>query len=141
METVEKLSFMKRVKKEFRGQRGFTLLEVLFATGIVTLVVASAVYVLLMAFHMSEESRNRLLALNTARSVLEEIKDTPIASVADLDVEDLIPEELVGGTIDITTNPADASAEVLATVTVTVSWNGAKNRGQTLSITTMRSAY
>lgn len=116
-------------------------MEVLFATGIVTLVVASAVYVLLMAFHMSEESRNRLLALNTARSVLEEIKDTPIASVADLDVEDLIPEELVGGTIDITTNPADASAEVLATVTVTVSWNGAKNRGQTLSITTMRSAY
>lgn len=79
--------------------------------------------------------------MNAARSTLEEIKDTTLSGVANIQTAGFIPADLPNGAITITTNPANVSAVTIATVTVTVTWTGPRNRPMTLEITTMRSAF
>ncbi len=127
--------------KTLNGQKGITLIEVLFSFGLMTLVLLSSFYVLTAAHHMSEESRSRLLALNAARTTLETIKNTPLANVPGMNTANFIPQSLPSGAINIRTNPANLAGVAVATVTVTVSWLGPKNMPRSLQVTTMRSQF
>lgn len=127
--------------KSLSGEKGLTLLEVLFSFGLMTLVLLSSFYVLTSAHHMSEESRSRLLALNAARTTLETIKNTPLGAIPGINTANIVPRALPGGAIVIRTNPANLAGAIVATVTVTVSWTGPKNMPRTLQITTMRSQF
>lgn len=129
--------------KSFLKQRetGLALIEVMIALGLLLLVLGTALGVLVVSNEMSEESRERLLALNTARSTLEIIKDTPLPNVPTIPTASLVPAELRNGTINITTNPTSLVGVQVATVTVTVSWISRRNRVRTLQITTMRSRF
>jgi Tfp pilus assembly protein PilX len=122
-------------------QRGLTLIELMLSFGILALVVVSSFYTLMIAHQMSEDSRYRLLALNAARSVLEEVKITPLANVRGIVTANFVPNNLPRGAITITTNPVVLTGAQVATVTITVTWRGAANKRGQLEITTMRSRY
>jgi len=124
-----------------RCQKGLTLVEVLGALTLLLPTLLVALYVLIIAQNMSQEARERLLAVNAARSTLETIKSTPLPSIPALNTASLVPANLKNGAIAITTNPANLAGQSIATVTVTVSWLGAKNRPRALRVTTMRSQY
>lgn len=122
-------------------EKGLTLLELIFSVSIMVLVLLSALYVIMMAHQMSEDSRGRLLALQAARSTLEVIKDTPLPNVPAINTAPLVPAALLNGAIAIATNPFPIGGVAIATVTVTVSWTGPRNRPRNLQISTMRSIY
>ena len=123
--------------------RGLTLIELLFSLGIFAVVFLTSMYVLLISQKVSEESRGRLLAMNTARSVLETVKSTSLANVPNINVASFVPSGLPGGAITITTSSATGNLNVdpIATVTINVSWKGPKNMTKNLQLTTMRSRY
>ncbi|MBN1688742.1 MAG: prepilin-type N-terminal cleavage/methylation domain-containing protein [Candidatus Omnitrophica bacterium] len=126
---------------KFSNQKGLSLVELMLSFGLFALVAAASVYGLIQAHHMSEDSRYRLLAVNAARSVLEEIKETPLQNVPNFNVSGFIPSDLPSGAITIATNPTSLATAPVATVTVTISWAGAKNAARQLQVTTMRSAF
>lgn len=122
-------------------ERGLTIIEFMMSLALMALVAISGFYVLTSAKQMSESSRSRLLAANAARSALEQIKNTALASVGSLTTSSFIPSGLPSGTMTITTNPSPIGTAKVATVTVTVNWRGPKNRQEQLQVTTMRSIY
>ena len=128
---------MKRQKTE----KGFTFLELLISFAIFSAVIVSSAYVIITSQHLSEESRNKLTALNAARSTLETVKNTPLANVPNINTSALVPSNLPNGKITITTNPANVQTAQIATVTVNVSWTGPRNSARALAMTTMRSRF
>ena len=123
------------------SQKGVTLVEAVIALGILLPVMLTVLFVLMNAHQISQEARQRLLALNAARSVLEVVKDTPLLNVPAINTAPYVPGELVNGAIAIATNPANLANVNLATVTVSVSWRGPRNRPYALEVSTMRSRY
>ena len=136
------------------GKKGFTLMELAISLAIFSMVLVSSIFVLTSAHQLSTQSRERLLALTAARSVLETIKNTPLANVDNIpqaQLNALVPTangvmllRQVGATpvIQVLTNPAALTAATdLATVTVRVTWSGPKNITQVLELTTMRSRF
>ena len=130
-------------KNKRSGQRGMTLIELMISASVMVTVLGACIYLLHSAHYLSQESRNRLLALNAARSTLEAVKNTGLANVPNINTAQYVPAALPSGTITITTNPAAASLSTaaIATVTIDVRWTSAKNIQKTLQITTMRSRY
>ena len=118
-----------------------TLIEVMAALVILLPSLLLTVYILTVAQNMSREARERLLALNAARSSLETIKNTPLANLPTINTNPFVPAELKNGAITIATNPANLGGQAIATVTVTVSWLGQRNMPRALQVTTMRSQY
>lgn len=67
---------MRRVKKKFLlKKQGFSLLEILFSTGLLLLMFVGAMNVFIYCFDLEEISRNTTLAFNAARAKLEEIRN------------------------------------------------------------------
>jgi prepilin-type N-terminal cleavage/methylation domain-containing protein len=124
-----------------KSEKGLTLIELMISLALMALVSVTGFYILTAAKQMSESSRSRLLAANAARSALEQIKNTGLQNVGALSTSGFIPSTLPGGTMTIATNPANLSSATIATVTVTVNWQGPRNRTEQLQISTMRSAY
>lgn len=120
-------------------QKGFTLVELMFSAAILSLVVLLSFKLLTSAHQMSQESRYRLIAINTVRSVLEEIKDTPLQLVTSINVASYIPTDIPNGAVQILTNPGNLSGAQLATVTVRMTWTNPKGFPGVLEVTTMRS--
>ena len=128
--------------KSLRNLKGFLLLELLFAFGLLAFVVISSGGLLIKSAQMSEDNKARLLALQTAQSAIETIKDTPLTSLPNINTANFIPAGLSQGAVAIQTNPATILASTqIATVTVTVSWRGAMNRAQQLQVSTMKSRF
>ncbi len=129
--------------KKGSAKKGFTLIEVLVSIGILTILMGTSLAVLVESRQFSEDSRSRVLAMDAARSVLEVVKETPLSLVPSITVANYVPAGLKTGSIAITTSSAtgDLTVDSIATVTVTVTWNGTKNRTRTLQLTTMRSKY
>lgn len=127
--------------KMIKSQRGLGMIEFMFSMAILAIVALTSFYSLTTAKQMSEDSRYRLTAVNAARTTLEQIKNTALASVSSISTSSFVPATLPSGTITIATNPASIGSSTVATVTVTVSWRGAKNRQQQLQVSTMRSIY
>lgn len=123
------------------NQGGFTLIEVMFSVAILALVLLAAFSALTEAHKMSQESRYRLIATNAARSVLETVKETPLALVGVINTNNFIPTDLPNGAIAITTNPANLTGVQLATITVSITWTNPKGLPGVLEFTTMRSRF
>ena len=132
-----------------RNIKGFTLVEMLFAFALFGIVATSSAYLLLASKQLSNESRQRMFAINAARSVLETVKQTPLANVGNINTAAFLPtdangqtsQELPSGNITITTNPANLAGATLATVTITVRWMGPRNMPKAFQVSTMRSSY
>ncbi|MDD5227152.1 MAG: hypothetical protein PHV97_08245 [Candidatus Omnitrophica bacterium] len=127
--------------RQFKNEKGVLLLEMLFAFFLLSFVVVSSGGLLIKTAQMSEDNKGRLLALQTAQSALETIKDTPLTSINGIATADFIPAGLNQGSVTIQTNPTIGATTQIATITVTVSWRGASNRAQQLQVSTMRSRF
>ncbi len=133
---------MKKLNQGTKGsEKGMTLIELLFSVGVMGFVFLSSLLALQEAHNLSTEARQRLLAMNAARSVLETVKTTALANVPAINTAALVPPDLPAGAIAITTNPGNLAGAVVATVTITVNWRGPKNMLKNLQVTTMRSIY
>ncbi len=124
-----------------KGQKGFTMIELIISVFILVIAVGSAVYALTYAQYMTVESRQRILALHAARTALETIKNTGLTNVPSLNTTGMVPADLKNGAMVITTNPANLAGATVATVTVTVNWTGARNMARTMRVSTQRSIY
>ena len=132
---------LERTMRAVKNEKGMTLIELMLSFVVLSIVLVSSFFVLTAAHQMSMESRTRLLALNAGRSVLEDIKNTALTNVSSINTSSYVPAALPSGAITITTNPANVSSSTVATVTVTVSWRGPRNRLLSLQLSTMRSIY
>ncbi len=121
--------------------KGLTLIELMISMAILVAVITSSYYVILVARQMSEESHQKVLAMNVARSVLEAIKDTPVQNLGTIPAGGFIPPDLPQGTVTILTNPSPVGTAQIATVTVRVGWQGPRNMAKRLEVTTMRSRF
>ncbi|MBI4431041.1 MAG: type II secretion system protein [Candidatus Omnitrophica bacterium] len=144
-------------------QAGFTLVELLMALLIFVVAVGSAFATFQASAQLSETARNRMIAVHDAASILEEIKVTPLQNVMTTLPAQLAANQynsqvrvydsagnwtgqtvpaLTSEQITLSSNPAVINANTtLATFTVTVSWNDARGRALSLSLTTQKSAY
>ena len=118
-------------------------MEVAISLAIFSMVLVLSVHVLSMAQQLSEQSRQRLLALTATRSTVEAIKNTPLANVQAINTAAFIPQELRNGaiTLNINSDKGNLATATLATITITVQWTGPNNLPQRLDITTMRSRF
>ena len=64
-------------------RKGFTLLEVLIATVILTIGVTAIIWALSSGIYATSDVENVDLALNIAQAKMEELKNTAFASLAD----------------------------------------------------------
>jgi prepilin-type N-terminal cleavage/methylation domain-containing protein len=160
---MDRKYFLKRHRRVVLASSGFSLVELLIAL-LVFVVAAGASFATFQASaQLSETSRNRMIALQDAKSVLEEIKVLALQNVMTA-----LPAQLSAGQfnsqlrtfnsdgswtgqsipalgneqITLTSNPqvVDAST-TLATFTVTVGWVDARGRLLSLSLTTQKSSY
>ena len=130
---------MKTVRQKCNG---FTLIEVMIATAILVSAVSMAVFVLMDAQQTTLATRQRLLALNAARSTLEAIKTTALVSVPTMTTTQYVSADLPSGAVAVMTNPSTITAATTwATITVNVTWRGPRNRPMSLPITTIKSRY
>lgn len=121
------------------GKKGFTLVEVLIVSLFLVTVIVSILYFLNYTLYLNEVSRNSVVALNDACSVVENIKNIDPFSAANLLA--VYPD---GGVIAGFSNLNSESVQIdyanLAgdpiVATVTVSWQG-KDRTRTESISTL----
>lgn len=127
--------------KRSYNQKGFTLVELMFSTAILGLVVLLSFKLLTSAHQMSQESRYRLIAANTVRSILEEVKDTPLQLVTSIDTSVYIPTDIPNGAVQILTNPGNLAGASLATVTIRMTWTNPRGFPGVLEVTTMRSSF
>jgi Tfp pilus assembly protein PilV len=131
-----------RNMKVFGDKKGVLLAEVLFAFLLLALVVISSGGLLIKTAQMSEDNKSRILALQAAQSALETIKDTSLTSLATINTASFVPAYLKNGAMTVQTNPATITTNTqIATITVTISWQGAMNRTQRLEVSTMKSRF
>ncbi len=127
--------------KRSASEKGISLAEILISLAVILPSLLITISILASAQYLSHQSRERLLALNAARTTIETIKDTPLQSVPGISTASFIPTGLRNGAIAITTNPVNLAGAQIATVTVTVTWSGTRNFQRSLQVTTMRSKY
>ena len=130
-----------KLMRPLKSQKGLTLVEMMISICILTTVLGFSMYLIHTAHELSKDSRDRLLALHAARSTLETVKNTALSGVQAINTTAFVPNGLKNGAVAIATNPANLTGATIATVTVTVSWTGSRNRARTLQMSTMRSVY
>lgn len=74
---MRKLIFL--IKKN----HGFTLLELMIASGVLIIALVGLLATYIACLELEETTKNSNSALNAARQVLEEIRDTPFLSIFD----------------------------------------------------------
>lgn len=134
---------MLTVKKLVTGQKGMTLIEVLFSFGLLAIFSLTSLKLITMSQQLTTDTQSKLLAVGAARSVMEQVKTMPLSEVDTVSTAVYLPADLPDGSISILTSPSGAgldSAEI-ATVTVLVQWTGSKGRALSVDLSTIKSAY
>lgn len=70
---------------KFLGNKAFTLLELMFASSILVVVLVGLLYSYVVCFELNEFSRNLTLANNALQAELESIKEIPFDDLNNLD--------------------------------------------------------
>lgn len=118
-----------------------TLLEVLFSFAILTLVALTAVKLSVVSHQLTQDTQLKLLAMGAARSVMENVRMTPLTDVPNISTSTYVPTDLPGGALSITTSPSNLSGVDIATITVRASWTGSRGRARTFDLTTVKTRY
>lgn len=64
-----------------KKKHGFTLLELMIASGVLIITLAGLLATYVACLELGETTKNSNLALNAARQVLEEVRNTPFLSI------------------------------------------------------------
>src|SRR3954463_5748862 len=73
---------LRRVQQTIDDERGFTLVELVIASGLMAMVMASLAFTATMAFGDTALSRNRTVASDLANQALEQVRALPYETVA-----------------------------------------------------------
>ena len=115
---------MSKRRKMIESQSGFTLIEFLFSLAIFATILGGSIGVLYKAQQLSEDSQQRFVAMNAARTILESMKNPNLSltQLAALNTAVALPNGSV--TIDwVPENPLETLANTdLATFTVYIYW-------------------
>ena len=128
------------------------MVELLVALFIFVFAVGAAFATFQSSAQLAEAARNRMIALQDANKVMEEVKAVQLTQVPGISLPQFKTQvlnqsaqwvnALANEAITLTTNPTPITgATALATVTVTVSWQDIGNRAQSLRVTAQKSAY
>ena len=149
---MERYGRNKQTKRRLWSGRGITLIEVLVAVFVFLVASGAAFSTFHYSAQLSETARNRLIALQDARAVLEEIKVVALNQASAINTSQFCTmvqndqgqsvTALSNEAITLTTNPSPITGSTtLATLTVTVGWMDAAQRAQSLSLSTQKSSY
>ena len=128
------------------------MVELLVALFIFVFAVGASFATFQSSAQLAEAARNRMIALQDANKVMEEIKAVQLTQVPGINLPQFKTQvlnqsaqwvnALTNEAIALTTNPTPISGSTaLATVTVTVSWEDIGRRAQSLRMTAQKSAY
>ena len=133
---------IKWIRVQIGNQSGMTMLEILFSFGILALVSLTAVKLTVGSQMQTQDTQLKLLALGAGRSVMENVRMTPLADVPSITTSTYIPSDLPGASIAITSSPSGSLTGVdIATITVRVSYTGSMGRSRTVDLTTVKTRY
>ncbi len=133
--------FVAYIKSKVECQRGISLLEILFSFAVLVLIGLTSIKLSVDSQQLTQDTQLKLLAMGAARSVMENVRMTPLTDVPSISTSSYIPTDLPGGAISITTSPSPPTGVDIATVTIRVSWTGSKGRSRTFDLTTMKTRY
>lgn len=132
----------KTTSKKHSASSGFSMLELVVAAGVLGFTLVALLAFFLNAIYLNELSRDRTTAISHAQYVTEDIRNTDFSTV---------PAQITAGTWNWNTATVSAKGLValkdesittsysgsgIITVTVTVSWNEAAGRAQSMTLTT-----
>ncbi|MBU1864064.1 MAG: type II secretion system GspH family protein [Candidatus Omnitrophica bacterium] len=136
-----------RKARQIRNKCGFTLVEVIVSLALLVITSAGALYAIHMANILSIEAKEMTIAMNDARSVLEQVKITGLSSLPNnttvnastlwANLATFISNNLASEQVQIT----GGSGASLRQITVTVSWIGPRNRAKSVQFTTLKSLF
>ncbi len=131
---------LKKLKKIiFPDQKGFTLVEVLIAVGILAVVIVGLLQLFVYCSTLAEAAGNTTLAINEAQNKMEEIRNHAFSAIA-IDYAsggtpgDTFALTSLNGTGAIATIQAGGSSSLLQ-VQVTVSWQNKNSRNFSTALT------
>lgn len=126
-----------RMSRRRRADRGFSLVEVIFALGIIAVVLFALISMILQTMNSKESMREQLTAKHSAVSKIEEIRAHKFAeiitrfgapnntfNVPGLTKIDNLPTKQGRGTITIDSSNAD-----ILDIRVTLDWKGIRGAG------------
>ena len=116
-----------------RKEAGFTLVEALATMGLCTLALLTLVGALHYTLNLNTYSKDRLIAMNDARRVAEQVRnaaDVSLSSVATTSYTGFLSNALASESISVTASGTDP-----LTVTITINWVE-KNRNESFQFVT-----
>jgi Tfp pilus assembly protein PilV len=119
-------------KKKFQSSQGFTFAEVLFAVGILAIVIVGLLQLFVYCSALAEAAGNTTFAINEAQNKIEEIRNHDFNSIAN-DYAfggtqgNTFTLGSLNGTGTVTTSQVGGSSELLQ-IQIGVSWQNKNGR-------------
>ena len=129
----------KLIKIIFPDQKGFTLVEVLIAVGILAVVIMGLLQLFVYCSNLAEAAGNTTLAINEAQNKMEEIRNHDFNAIA-IDYAsggtpgDTFALTSLNGTGAVTTSQVGGSSELLQ-IQVDVAWQSKNGRSLSTALT------
>ena len=125
----------------FPGQKGFTLVEVLIAVGILAVVIVGLLQLFVYCSTLAEAAGNTTLAINEAQNKMEEIRNHDFNAIAVDYASGGTPGNTfaltsLNGTGTITTSQVGGSYELLQ-IQVDVAWQNKNGRNFSTALTSL----
>ncbi len=129
----------RKIRKIFQSPQGFTLAEVLFAVGILAIVIVGLLQLFVYCSALAEAAGNTTFAINEAQNKIEEIRNHDFNSIANDYAFGGTPGNTftlssLSGTGTITISQVGGSSELLQ-VQVNVSWQNKNGRSFSTTLT------
>lgn len=117
-----------------KRKRGFTLLEVMVAAGILVIVISGLLFTLVNCLLLNESNNNMVIAANDAQYVLEQIKGLAYNNIANF-IATYNPSTFINLQSETVSFPSYSIGATIAEVTVNVAWTE-RNRNRNFQLST-----
>lgn len=115
---------MNKISRQ-NGQKALTLVELLMASGILIIAIAGILMSYIRSMELSEVARNSSLALQAARTQMEQIKSTDFTQIKANFNQDTFT---INGLNGMGVSYVDDTIPTFLSITVSMSWQGKNGR-------------